>query len=364
MSNTFGNLLKLSTFGESHGRSIGGIIEGLPSGMPLNLQLIHNELQRRKPGQSDLTSPRKESDQFEIHSGIFEGKTLGTPLAFVIPNTDVKSEDYNNLKNVYRPSHADYTWENKFGFRDHRGGGRSSARETVARVFAGAIAKQMLAPLNIHIQAWVSAIGPHCTSIEPHEPNAIPPEANPLRCPDPNILVKMIEFIQKLKAEGDSTGGIISCRILNTPIGLGEPVYRKLHAELGAAMLGINACKGFEYGMGFQGSAMRGSEVNDEWIKSANGPTTAKNFSGGIQGGISNGAPIYFKVAFKPVATIALPQNTIDRSGNKITLEAKGRHDPCVTPRAVPIVEAMAALVIADFALQQGLISKKWTSEL
>ena len=345
-SNTFGNIFTLTTFGESHGDSIGGIIDGCPSGKKINIDLVQNDLNRRKPGQSKIVTQRKEDDKVEILSGLFEGKTTGTPIGFVIKNKDHKSTDYSHIKESYRPSHADYVYEKKYGNRDYRGGGRSSARETACRVVAGSIAKQILS--NIQINAYVSKVG----SISINKPlteldfNNI--EKNNVRCPDLSTAKEMEELIMKVRKDGDTVGGVITCVIKNTPLGIGEPVFKKLHSELGAAMLSINAVKGFEYGSGFDGTKMRGSQHND--IINPDG-TTKTNNSGGIQGGISNGMDIYFNVAFKPVATIMKNQESIDSEGKKTTIKGRGRHDPCVVPRAVPIVEAMAALVILDYML-------------
>ena len=344
--NSFGKVFKLTTFGESHGKAIGGIIDGCPAGISLDFEAIQAEMQRRKPGQSTIVTQRKEEDEVMFLSGIFEGKTTGTPIGFIIENTNQKSKDYNHIKDVYRPSHADFTYDKKYGIRDYRGGGRSSARETACRVVAGAIAKQLLK--DIKITAYVSSVGKmelkkHYSKLDFSEI-----EKNPVRCADTEMAVKMEEYIKSIRKEGDTVGGTVSCVIQNVPIGLGEPVFDKLHAEMGKAMLSINAVKGFEYGSGFAGTTMKGSEHNDLFNEDG---STKTNHSGGIQGGISNGEDIYFKVAFKPVATIMQKQETIDSIGNKAEAEGKGRHDPCVVPRAVPIVEAMAALVLADFWL-------------
>ncbi len=346
MSNTFGNLFTLTTFGESHGDSIGGIIDGCPSGKEIDIDLVQNDLNRRKPGQSKIVTPRKEDDKVEVLSGIFEGKTTGTPIGFIIKNKDHKPKDYNHLKESYRPSHADYVYEKKYGNRDYRGGGRSSARETACRVVAGSIAKQILG--NIKINAYVSKVG-NVSVNKPHsELNFNNIEKNNVRCPDLDTAKEMEELIIKVRKDGDTVGGVVSCVIKNTPVGIGEPVFKKLHSELGAAMLSINAVKGFEYGSGFEGTKMRGSKHND--IINPDG-TTKTNNSGGIQGGISNGMDINFNVAFKPVATIMKNQESVDSDGKKTTIKGRGRHDPCVVPRAVPIVEAMAALVILDYIL-------------
>lgn len=351
--NTFGSLLRLTTFGESHGPAIGGVLEGFPSGVEIDLSLVEKDMARRRPGQSSISTPRSEADQVEFLSGIHEGMSTGTPIAFLIRNKDTRSKDYDALKDVYRPSHADFSWEKKFGHRDHRGGGRSSARETSARVAAGALAKMLLAKYNVEILAWVSAVGPVEAAID-HEkvgPELI--EANMVRCPDAAAAKRMIDYIEQLKAAGDSTGGVITCLARKVPAGLGEPVFDKLHADLAKAMLSINAVKGFDYGSGFASATMKGSDHNDAFGTDDKGKIrTLTNRSGGIQGGISNGENIYFRVAFKPVATIASAQQTVDKTGKAFTLEAKGRHDPCVVPRAVPIVEAMAALTLADHLLR------------
>ncbi|MDV7138711.1 chorismate synthase [Maribacter sp. TH_r10] len=344
--NTFGNLFKLSTFGESHGAAIGGVLDGCPPGIEIDLEEIQNELNRRKPGQSAIVTQRKEPDTVEFYSGIFEGKTTGTPIGFAIHNTNQKSGDYSHIKDSYRPSHADYVYDKKYGFRDYRGGGRSSARETASRVVAGAIAKQFLSSMKIN--AFVSQVGGLKLEKNYQELDFSLIESNPVRCPDTEMAAKMEDYIKDVRKEGDTIGGIITCVIQNVPIGLGEPVFDKLHAELGKAMLSINAVKGFEYGSGFEGVMMKGSEHNDAFNPDG---TTKTNFSGGIQGGISNGMDIYFKVAFKPVATVIQPYQTIDKEGNTVTTKGKGRHDPCVVPRAVPIVEAMTALVLADYFL-------------
>lgn len=344
--NTFGNLFKLTTFGESHGPALGGVIDGCPAGLELDLDEIQLDLDRRKPGQSAIVTQRKEPDEVQFLSGIFEGKTTGAPIGFIIPNTNQKSQDYSHIKDQFRPSHADYVYDRKYGWRDYRGGGRSSARETGSRVVAGAIAKQMLKPVVIH--AYVSAVGPLELSKPYHELDLNEAEKNIVRCPDPAMAVQMEEYIRQIRKEGDTVGGVVSCVIRNVPVGWGEPAFDKLHAELGKAMLSINAVKGFEYGSGFEGARMKGSAHNDLFNEDG---TTKTNFSGGIQGGISNGMDIYFRVAFKPVATIMQDQVTIDREGNSVIMQGKGRHDPCVVPRAVPIVEAMAAMVLADYCL-------------
>ena len=346
MNNSIGNIFKLTTFGESHGKAIGGIIDGCPSGHEIDFNFISNEMSRRKPGQSKIVTQRKENDSVEFLSGIFNGITTGTPIGFIIKNNDQKSKDYDHLKNSFRPSHADFVYEKKYGTRDYRGGGRSSARETACRVVAGAIAKQILKDISIY--AYTSSIG-NISINENYEISKVEDiEKSIVRCPDSKISDQMIREVKKARKNGDTLGGIVKCIIKNVPIGLGEPVFNKLHSELGRAMLSINAVKGFEYGSGFRGTKMKGSEHNDIILKDL---TTKTNFSGGIQGGISNGMDIYFNVAFKPVATIMKNQNTVDSNGNKSIIEGKGRHDPCVVPRAIPIVEAMAAIVILDYYL-------------
>lgn len=352
--NSFGKIFTLTTFGESHGEAIGGIIDGCPAGLSLDFDAINAEMQRRKPGQSAIVTQRKEEDEVKFLSGIFEGKTTGTPIGFLIENTDQKSKDYSHIKDIYRPSHADFTYEKKYGIRDYRGGGRSSARETACRVVAGAIAKQLIP--EIKINAFVSSVGTIFIDKPYQELDFSKTENNAVRCPDQATAGKMEEYIKQIRKEGDTVGGTVTCVLQNVPIGLGEPVFNKLHAELGKAMLSINAVKGFEYGSGFCGSKMKGSDHND--IFNDDG-TTKSNLSGGIQGGISNGMDIYFRVAFKPVATIMQKQETIDNKGNKATAEGKGRHDPCVVPRAVPIVEAMAALVMVDFWLLNKMAKLK-----
>lgn len=346
MSNSFGNLFKLTTFGESHGDAIGGIIDGCPAGIELDLHEIQKELNRRKPGQSKITTQRKEPDEVIFLSGIFEGKTTGTPIGFHIQNTNQKSVDYSHNTDVYRPSHADYTYTKKYGIRDHRGGGRSSARETANWIVGGAIAKQYLSELKIN--AFTSSVGEIFLEKPYQELDFSKVESNAVRCPDKSTADKMIEQIELIKKQGDTIGGTITCVIQNVPIGLGEPIFEKLHAQLGKAMLSINAVKGFEYGSGFCGAKMKGSEHNDLFNRDG---STKTNLSGGIQGGISNGMDIYFRVAFKPVATIMQKQDTIDSDGNIVVMQGKGRHDPCVVPRAVPIVEALSAIVLADFLL-------------
>ncbi len=351
MSNTYGTLFKISTFGESHGPAIGVILDGCPAGLEIDEAFIQSELDRRKPGQSKITTQRKEDDTFKILSGVFEGRSTGTPIAIIIENQDQRSKDYGHIAEAFRPSHADYTYEAKYGHRDYRGGGRSSARETAARVAAGAVAKLLLKKHGVEINAFVSRVGDISTA---HYSNLdlSKTEENIVRCPDPVTAEKMIALIDQVRLDRDTIGGVVTAVIKNSPVGLGEPVFDKLHAELGKAMLSINAVKGFEYGSGFEGTSLRGSQHNDEFYKDGGRIRTKTNLSGGIQGGISNGEDIYFNVAFKPVATIMQDQPSVDKQGNEITVSGKGRHDPCVLPRAVPIVEAMAALVIADFLLR------------
>ena len=351
--NTFGKVFQLTTFGESHGAAIGGVIDGCPSGIELDLQAIQKDLNRRKPGQSAIVTQRKEPDEVQFFSGIFEGKTTGVPIGFAIFNTNQKSRDYDHIKDQYRPSHADKVYDDKYGVRDYRGGGRSSARETASRVVAGAIAKQFLS--DVKFTAFVSSVGDIKLDKPYHNLDFDFIEQNPVRCPDPEKAAEMEDYIKKIRKEGDTVGGVITGVIQNVPIGLGEPVFDKLHAELGKAMLSINAVKGFEYGSGFEGAQKRGSDHND--LYNTDG-TTKTNHAGGIQGGISNGMDIYFNVAFKPVATIMQSQKTINNKGEQVDMQGKGRHDPCVVPRAVPIVEAMAALVLADFTLLNRTIKK------
>ncbi len=345
--NSFGKIFSLTTYGESHGVSLGGVIDGCPAGVAIDIAAIQEDLNRRRPGQSAIVTQRKEPDTVAINSGVFEGMSTGTPIGFTIVNTNQKSKDYSHIKDSYRPSHADYVYDHKYGIRDYRGGGRSSARETAARVVAGSIAKQFIAPVSI--RAFVSAVGELSIENPQNTSNFSTIESNPVRCPDPAMAAQMENYIKKVRKEGDTVGGIVTCVIKNVPIGLGEPVFDKLHAALGKAMLSINAVKGFEYGSGFAGAKRKGSTHNDLYNEDG---TTKTNYSGGVQGGISNGMDIYFNVAFKPVATIMLNQETIDIKGDKVVMEGKGRHDPCVVPRAVPIVEAMAALVLADFSLR------------
>jgi len=346
--NTFGNIFTLTTFGESHGEAIGGVVDGMPSGIEIDTAFIQHELDRRRPGQSRLTTNRWETDRVELLSGVFEGKSTGCPIGFIVRNTNQRSADYDNLRNVYRPSHADFTYESKYGIRDHCGGGRSSARITISRCVGGALAKLALRDLGVSIQAYTSQVGNVALERDYRHYDLSLTESNDVRCPDPQKAEAMAELISEVKREGDTVGGVITCVISGCPVGLGEPEFGKLHARLGAAMLGINAAKGFEYGAGFAGACQRGSEQNDEFTAVNGAVTTVTNNSGGIQGGISNGADIYFRVAFKPVATLLRSQNTVDKEGRPAVVEARGRHDACVLPRAVPIVEAMAAMVVLD----------------
>jgi len=349
--NSFGTIFKLVSFGESHGPAIGGIVEGCPAGLKIDLDFIQSELNRRKPGQSHITTQRREEDRVEFLSGIFEGSTTGSPIGFVIKNNDQNEKDYGHLKDTFRPSHADFTYEKKYGLRDYRGGGRSSARETACRIVGGAIAKILLQKQNILIQAFVKQVGDVKLDQNFDMLDLSKTENSVVRCPDESTAQKMITYIEEIKKQGDTIGGVIQCVIYNTPVGLGEPVFDKLHALLGHAMLSINAVKGFEIGSGFESVLYRGSELNDVFASKGDAIKTKTNNSGGIQGGISNGMPVYFNVAFKPVATIMKAQESVNAAGENIQLEGKGRHDPCVLPRAVPIVESMAALVIADFLL-------------
>ena len=357
--NTFGEIFRLTTFGESHGPAIGGVIDGMPAGISIDLGVVQHELDRRRPGQSALTTPRKESDRVEILSGLFEGRTTGTPIGFIIRNENQRSADYDNLRDVFRPSHADYTYYNKYGIRAHRGGGRASARETAARCVAGAFAKIALQAYGIDVKAYTSQVGGIALpgTYKDYDLNAI--ESNAVRCPDPATAEKMADLIKSVKAEGDTIGGIITGVITGVPVGLGEPVFGKLHAALGAAMLSINAAKGFDYGSGFAGVTQRGSEQNDLFVTDNEGHVhTLTNNSGGIQGGISNGEDIYFRVAFKPVATLLREQATIDKEGHAATVKARGRHDACVLPRAVPVVESMAAMTLLDYLLLANLYKR------
>lgn len=349
--NSFGTLYKLTSFGESHGKAVGGVIEGVLPGTLIDEDFVQSELDRRRPGQSAITTPRDEKDKVEFLSGIFEGKATGTPIGFVIWNKDQRSKDYGNIKDVYRPSHADYTYQSKYGIRDYRGGGRSSARETIARVVAGALAKLMLKQWGITINAFTSTVGELTLEKDYKELDLAQTENNIVRCPDPATAEKMINYIDQVRRDKDSVGGVISCVISQVPVGLGEPVFGKLHATLGSAMLSINAVKGFEYGLGFGATHLKGSEHNDEFYMDGDRVRTRTNRSGGIQGGISNGEDIYFNVAFKPIATVLKEQNTVNKDGEEIKSTTQGRHDPCVLPRAVPIVEAMAAMVMIDAVL-------------
>ena len=353
MSSQYGQIFKISTFGESHGRAIGVTIDGCPAGVVFDEDFIQHELDRRKPGQSRITTQRREADAFEVLSGIFEGKTTGTPIALLIWNEDQRSKDYGHIAEQFRPSHADYTYQVKYGVRDYRGGGRSSARETAARVAAGAVAKLLLTQLGVRVQAYVSQVGTLKLETPYQDLDLTQTDTNAVRCPDADMAQQMFDYIDDIRKQGDSIGGIVSCVLTGVPVGWGEPVFDKLHAELGKAMLGINAVKGFEYGSGFEGVTLRGSAHNDAFYTDETGRVrTRTNHSGGIQGGISNGEDIFFKVAFKPVATIMTDQESLNTSGEAVTVSGKGRHDPCVLPRAVPIVEAMAALVLVDFYLR------------
>ena len=351
----FGSAFRISTFGESHGKAIGVIIDGCPAGLDIDEGFIQAELDRRKPGQSAIVTQRKESDTVQILSGIFEGKSTGTPIGMLIPNDDQRSHDYGHIADKYRPSHADFTYQEKYGVRDYRGGGRSSARETAARVAAGAIAKLFLAQHGVNIQAYVSQVGPLILQKSADELDLSLTESNDVRCPDPEMATQMIDLIKAVRKDGDTIGGVVSAVITGCPIGLGEPAFDKLHADLGKAMLSINACKGFEYGSGFAGVSMRGSEHNDAFYREEGKIKTRTNHSGGIQGGISNGMDITFRVAFKPVATIIPAQESVNTQGESVEVTGRGRHDPCVLPRAVPIVESMAALVLADHLLRQRM---------
>jgi chorismate synthase len=350
--NTFGTLFRLTTFGESHGVALGGIIDGCPAGLEIDIDFVKSELQRRKPGQSHITTQRKEEDEVKFLSGIFEGKTTGHPIGFTIENTNQKSNDYEHIKEAYRPSHADFTYQEKYGIRDYRGGGRSSARETACRIVGGAIAKLYLKHLNVSVQAYVSQVGHIKLEKKYQDLDLSKTEESIIRCPDTTTAYKMVSYIEDIRKEGNTIGGIVSCVVKGTPIGLGEPVFDRLHADLGKAMLSINAVKGFEYGEGFNSINFKGSELNDAFISTDGKVNTTTNHSGGIQGGISNGQDIYFNVAFKPVATIMQNQQSVDKDGNETTVKGKGRHDPCVLPRAVPIVESMAALVLVDHILR------------
>ena len=356
MRNTFGNIFTLTTFGESHGVGVGGVIDGFPAGISVDLDFVQNELNRRRPGQSSITTGRKEADKVEILSGVFEGKSTGCPIGFVVRNTNQHSADYDNLRNVFRPSHADYTYTQKYGIRDHRGGGRSSARETISRCVGGAFAKLALRELGIGVTAYTSQVGGIEIDKDYHKYDFSNIENNPVRCPDPVAASMMEALIKDVKAEGDTIGGVVTCVVTGCPVGLGEPAFGKLHSALGAAMLSINAVKGFEYGEGFGGVMLRGSQQNDVFCNDSGRTRTLTNHSGGIQGGISNGQDIYFRVAFKPVATLLMNQQTVDIEGNDVTLDVKGRHDPCVLPRAVPVVEAMTAMTILDCYLMNKTV--------
>lgn len=356
MRNTYGNIFTLTTFGESHGEAIGGVVDGMPAGIDIDMDFIQAELNRRRPGQSAITTSRNEPDKVEFLSGVFEGKTTGCPIGFMVKNTNQHSNDYDNMRNLFRPSHADYTYTNKYGERDHRGGGRSSARITISRCVAGALAKLALQQLGISICAYTSQVGSIKLERDYRKYDLTKTETNAVRCPDVEKAAEMEQLISEVKAKGDTIGGIITCVIKGCPAGLGEPEFGKLHAALGSAMLSINAVKGFEYGEGFDGVNALGSEQNDVFTTETGGISTRTNHSGGIQGGISNGEDIYFRVAFKPVATLLMQQNTIDKDGNATTLTARGRHDPCVLPRAVPIVEAMAAMTILDYYLMSRTV--------
>ena len=356
MGSIYGKIFQISTFGESHGAAVGVVVTGCPAGVNFDLEFIQSELDRRKPGQSRITTQRKEADSLEVVSGVFEGKTTGTPIAMLVWNGDQRSKDYSHIADQFRPSHADYTYQEKYGVRDYRGGGRSSARETVARVAAGALAKLVLQQLGVKITAYVSQVGTLKLTTPVEQLDLAVAETNAVRCPDAKLAAEMFTYIDEIRKQGDSVGGVVSAYITGCPIGLGEPVFDKLHAELGKAMLSINAVKGFEYGSGFDGVELRGSQHNDIIVKDEAGKvSTLTNHSGGIQGGISNGEPIYFRVGFKPVATIMQDQDSLNESGEKIVVSGKGRHDPCVVLRAVPIVEAMSAIVLLDFYLRNRL---------
>lgn len=347
--NTFGKIFTVTTYGESHGPAVGGVVDGMPAGIDIDLDFIQSELSRRRPGQSKITTSRNEADQIELLSGVFEGKSTGCPIGFIVRNTNQHSQDYENMRCTFRPSHADYTYQTKYGIRDHRGGGRTSARITIGRCVAGALAKLALKQLGISVQAYTSQVGDICLERDYKKYDLNITETNAVRCPDPEMAAQMETLISEVKEQGDTIGGVIACVIKGCPVGLGEPEFDKLHAVLGHAMLSINAVKGFEYGEGFAGVNQRGSQQNDVFTTDANGNICTKtNHSGGIQGGLSNGEDIYFRVAFKPVATILMEQDTVDMEGNATVLKARGRHDPCVLPRAVPVVEAMTAAVILD----------------
>lgn len=355
--NSFGQIFRLTTFGESHGEAVGGVIDGMPAGIDIDLEFIQSELDRRRPGQSAITTSRNEADKVELLSGVFDGKSTGCPIGFIVRNTNQHSQDYENMRCLFRPSHADYTYQQKYGIRDHRGGGRTSARITISRCVAGAMAKLVLRQKGISIQAYTSQVGNIALDMDYKLYDLNLTETNAVRCPDAEKAAQMEELIKQVKAEGDTIGGVITCVIKGCPAGLGEPEFDKLHAALGKAMLSINAVKGFEYGEGFSCATMRGTQMNDVFLRGEDGQiTTSTNHSGGIQGGISNGQDIYFRVAFKPVATILTEQETVDMEGNKTTFTARGRHDPCVLPRAVPVVESMAAMTILDYILLQNAV--------
>ena len=356
MRNTFGHLFTLTTFGESHGEGVGGVIDGMPAGVDVDIRFIQDELDRRRPGQSKLTTSRNEADRVELLSGIFEGKTTGAPIGFLVRNTNHHSQDYESLRGLFRPSHADYTYQQKYGIRDHRGGGRTSARTTISRCVGGAFAKMALQQMGICVHAYTSQVGDIALDNDYRLYDLRNTELNAVRCPDANVAEKMASLILQVKNEGDTIGGVITCVVTGCPAGVGEPEFGKLHAALGSAMLSINAAKGFEYGEGFACASRKGSELNDVFVNKEGGIGTATNHSGGIQGGVSNGEDIYFRVAFKPVATILQEQTTIDMEGQPTTFKAHGRHDPCVVPRAVPIVEAMAAMVILDHVLMSRTV--------
>ena len=354
--NTFGKLFTLTTFGESHGVAVGGVVDGMPPGIPIDIDFIQQELARRRPGQSRITTDRKELDQVELLSGVFEGKSTGTPIGFIVRNRNQQSKDYDSIANLFRPSHADYTYYNKYGIRDYRGGGRASARITLSRVVAGALAKLVLKQKGISITAYTSQVGDITLDKDYQKYDFSLIESNSVRCPEPEKAKEMEALIAEMKREGDTIGGVVTCVIKGCPVGLGEPEFDKLHAQLGAAMLSINAVKGFEYGEGFASASYRGSQQNDVFIPSSDKQQThdiktKTNHSGGIQGGISNGEDIYFRVAFKPVATLLMEQETVNKEGEATKIDVHGRHDPCVLPRAVPIVEAMAAMTILDALL-------------
>lgn len=352
--NSIGHAFRVTTFGESHGAGLGVVVDGCPSGLVFDELFLKSEMARRKPGQSAIVTQRKEADEVEVLSGVFEGRTTGAPIAMLLRNHDAKSEDYEHIKDAFRPSHADYTWFAKYGHRDWRGGGRSSARETAARVAAGAVAKMYLKGKGVSVRAYVSQVGKIVLEKSYRELDLNAVDTNPVRCPDAETAAQMEARIREVRKEGDTVGGVVTCVVKGCEAGLGEPVFDKLHAQLGKAILSINACKGFEIGSGFSGAAMKGSEHNDLFVKRGGSIETLTNHSGGVQGGISNGMDIYFKAAFKPVATILMPQETLTEKGEPATIKGKGRHDPCVLPRAVPIVEAMAALVLADFFLRKA----------